>query len=72
MKKELDCPHPEKHCYTYNIISGEINLCEKCENKMRSQIFEQDKIEKEVEEWILKVNESKNKQKRVTIPKEVN
>lgn len=53
MKKEKDfeCQHikkkQDKSIYVYKLINRNIYLCEKCEAKLRSQVFNQDKTEKE-------------------------
>lgn len=53
MKKQINCPHYSKQAreynvYTYNLINAELNLCKQCETKLRKQILEQDKLEKEL------------------------
>jgi len=52
MKNQIECPHFEKesrktNIYIYKLIGAELNLCMKCEKKLREQIFEQIKIENE-------------------------
>jgi len=50
--KQLYCKHIKEYKrvggYTYKLINAELNLCDKCEEKLRKKIFEQDKIEKEL------------------------
>jgi len=53
MKRQINCKHYKTEAiktgvYTYSIIKADINLCNACEKKLRKQIFEQDKIEKEM------------------------
>jgi hypothetical protein len=49
MKKQINCIHDGKtHCYSYDLINAELNLCNKCEKKLRKEIIEQDKIENEL------------------------
>ena len=52
--KQLYCKHWKKESkktsiYIYKLIGAELNLCNACERKLRKQIFEQDKLEKELE-----------------------
>lgn len=54
MKIDINCRHYNGDGYTYKIVNGEINLCVKCEAKLRVQIFEQIKIEKEVKDLFKK------------------
>lgn len=46
MKKELFCNHYSTEAgknavYTYKLIDSEINLCDRCEKKLRKQILQQ-------------------------------
>jgi hypothetical protein len=54
MKKQVWCLHNKDCCYSYDIVNAELNLCEKCESKLRREIFEQDKAEKEIHEYLKK------------------
>ncbi len=63
----MKCKHYKGDGFTYKIFGGDLDLCEKCERLLRKEILSQIKIENKL---ILPVKESKNKQKRVTIPKE--
>lgn len=73
--KTIKCSHYNGDGYTYNLRGMILDLCSRCEKKLRKQIFEQDKDEKEcrilVDKMILKIRKNKNGQKRVTIPKDV-
>jgi len=60
MNRQIYCKHYETESrktsvYTYSLIGLDINCCNKCEKKLRKQIIDQDKIEKEskeeVEKW---------------------
>jgi len=58
MKKNIYCKHYLKEAritetYTYKMISGEINLCRKCEAKLRKQILEQIELEKKCERKLI-------------------
>lgn len=53
MKRQVNCKHYEQEArktsvYTYSLIGLDINCCKACEKKLRKQILEQDKIEKEL------------------------
>lgn len=48
-KKELACLHAKiSSFYVYEIVGADLILCKECEKKLRAEIFEQDKIEKEI------------------------
>ena len=54
MPRQIYCGHWRKKvkktsAYSYKLINSEINLCKGCEKKLRKQILEQDKIERELE-----------------------
>lgn len=68
MKRQISCNHFKEEVkktsvYEYKLIGSELNLCNKCEKKLRKQVLEQDSIEKEMDikmkEW--DKNERKNK-----------
>ena len=50
--RDFTCEHilqkKDKGIYTYKLIGRDLDICECCEAKLRKQIFEQDKIEKEM------------------------
>ena len=50
-QRDFTCQHinkkQEKSIYIYRLIGRDLCICEKCEAKLRKQIFEQDKVEKE-------------------------
>lgn len=50
--RDFTCQHiiekKDKSIYTYKLIGRELDICERCEATLRKQIFEQDKIEKEM------------------------
>ena len=52
MKKQIYCNHYVKDkknsVYSYDLIGSEINLCGRCEKKLRKQILEQNEIENEI------------------------
>jgi len=55
MKRQINCNHFIKESkktsvYSYDLIGAELNLCKKCEKKLRKEIIEQDRIEKEIRE----------------------
>lgn len=56
MKKEKDfeCQHVkkkrDKSIFIYHLINRDLCICEKCEAKLRKQVFEQDKIEREAKQ----------------------
>lgn len=57
--KQIDCPHYQKEVtktsvYTCELIAAELNLCQACEKKLRAEIIEQDKQEKEIAKLIKK------------------
>ena len=59
MYKQLYCNHWKKDAkktsvYGYKLIVSELNICKNCEKKLRKQILEQDKIEKEMDGTIKK------------------
>jgi hypothetical protein len=79
MIKQINCPHYIKESkktsvYTYKLIGAEINLCNSCERKLRAEIIEQDKQEKEIGElskthkWLKsnKLNGEKNATRRTS------
>ena len=50
MKRQINCIHYLKSSlknsvYTYKLINAELNLCIKCERKLREEILKQKKIE---------------------------
>ena len=51
-KIDFTCNHikqkKEKSIYIYSLIGRDLCICEKCEKKLREQILEQDKLEKEL------------------------
>jgi len=55
--------------YDYKLIGSELNLCKECEKKLRKQILEQDKIEKEMDVTIKKWKHfsklNKNRRKKI-------
>lgn len=60
MVKQINCPHyleeaKKTSVYSYKLINRELNLCKKCEKKLRKQILEQDKIEREAKKDIDKM-----------------
>lgn len=55
MKKQINCNHFIKESkktsvYSYKLIGAELNLCKSCEKKLRKEIIQQDKDEKEIHE----------------------
>lgn len=53
MKKQINCNHYIKESkktsvYSYDLVNAELNLCKNCEKKLRKEILEQDKCEKEL------------------------
>jgi hypothetical protein len=55
MIRQINCKHYLKESkktsvYTYKLINAELNICKNCERKLRKQILEQDKIEKEIKQ----------------------
>ncbi len=55
MKRQINCNHFIKESkktsvYSYSLIGSELNLCKKCEKKLRKEIIQQDKDEKEINE----------------------
>jgi len=53
MKKQINCNHYLKEAkktsvYSYDLIGAELNLCNVCEKKLRKEIMEQDKFEREL------------------------
>lgn len=56
MKKEKDfeCQHvkkkQDKSIFIYHLINRDLCICEKCEAKLKKQVFEQDKIEREAKQ----------------------
>jgi hypothetical protein len=55
-EKDFECQHikkkQDKSIFIYHLINRDLCLCERCEAKLRKQIFEQDKIEKEAPKFI--------------------
>ena len=55
MKKQINCIHEGKtHCYSYDLINAELNLCNKCEKKLRKEIIEQNQVENELKPFTCK------------------
>ena len=51
--RQINCKHYVKEClktsvYSYDLVAAELNLCKACEKKLRTQMIEQDRIEKEM------------------------
>ncbi len=66
MKEIVKCIHYKGDGFIYQIIDGEIRLCEKCEKLLRAGMIEQIKLEKKL---ILPIVKDKIGQRRVTIPR---
>ena len=54
MKRQVYCSHYEKQAkktgvYTYKLLDFELNLCNRCEKKLRKTIFGQAELEKDLE-----------------------
>ena len=52
MKRQINCIHYLKavkntSVYSYDLIGAELNLCKPCNSKLRKEILEQIKLEKE-------------------------
>lgn len=43
--KQIGCSHEDDWCYTYELNDCIIDLCNKCEKKLRLQIIEQIEVE---------------------------
>jgi len=60
-EKDFECQHikkkQDKSIFIYHLINRDLGLCE----KLRKQVFEQDKIEKEAPIWINKEDKMENK-----------
>lgn len=39
MKPQVSCLHEKGWCYDYKLIGAELNLCERCEKRLREQMF---------------------------------
>lgn len=65
-KKQVSCPHKTSWCYSYDLYGAELNLCQRCEASLRKEVFEQDKIESEVEGYLEEVGLKKKYGRRRT------
>lgn len=73
MKRQVNCKHYEEQSkktsvYTYRLPSFELNLCNRCEKRLRKHIIEQDNIEK----WSkMTVKNWKSQNKRIKREREI-
>ena len=53
-EKDLECQHvkkkQDKSIFIYHLINRDLCICERCEARLRKQVFQQDKDEKEVQD----------------------
>lgn len=69
-EKDFECKHikkkQDKSIFIYHLINRDLCLCERCEAKLRKQVFEQDKIEKDAPKFI----EVKDIPKEMLLPRD--
>ena len=65
MKRQINCKHyleeaKKTSVYTYQLVDKLLNLCNKCEKKLRKQVLKQ----KEIEDWSKKTFKELEKRRR--------